>query len=103
MIDKEYEETMKWLEELGLVNQPATFPPAPEPTPDGSIHCINPGCYSEKEYAKQFGEEYAEMYPLFRYKIRGRQLWFECVQCGAEFRPSKTLNGVHLNGGQEDE
>lgn len=96
-MDREYEEIMKWLEGLGLVNPPVKYP-VKDPVPDGSIHCINPGCYSEKEYAETFGEEYAKEYPLFRYHWKGGQLWFECVQCGAEFRPSKTLNGVHLKG-----
>lgn len=93
MTDKEYEETRKWLEDIGLINPPIKYPVI-EPKPDGSIHCINPICYSEKEYAKQFGEGYAKDYPLFRSFWRDGQYWLECVQCGAEFRPSKTLNGV---------
>jgi len=61
------------------------------------MNCPNPNCgYSDESYAENFGKEYAEAYPLFRYFWRDNQFWIECVQCGTEFRPSKTLNGLEI-------
>ena len=62
------------------------------------MRCPNPNCTgTEEEYAKRFGEEYAKENPLFRYFWRDGQFWLECVQCGTEFRPSKTLNGLEIH------
>ena len=72
-----------------------------------------PKCGQNKEqYAKQFGDGYAEHYPLFVYKMEdehGRRkliyrpvtsgkFWIRCTMCDTEFRPTKTLN-VRLSEG----
>ena len=71
------------------------------------MRCPNPNCgATEESYRKQFGEGYAEHYPLFVYKMedeKGRRVpvyreltkglfWVRCTMCDTEFRPTKTLN-----------
>jgi len=58
------------------------------------MRCPNPRCdWDDKEFKEHFKTDE----PLFRYFFRDGGFWLECVQCGTEFRPSKTLNGLEVH------
>jgi len=68
----------------------------PSPQKNGKWQCTVCGDWNGLYFEECQSCGAAEGESYFSYLMRDGQFWLRCRVCGTEFRPSKTLNCIHL-------